>query len=111
MNDFRYILRYYIDPGYCENERIAELVDFCQNSCIKEVMLFFNPEEVNNGHITLEELARFIPAFLQDGMVNDRLVTLPVAKSTELMFINQTAYDRFTADTGIENLPCHSEGA
>lgn len=61
MNDFRYILRYYIDPGYCENERIAELVDFCKNSCIKEVMLFFNPEEVNNGHITLEELARFIP--------------------------------------------------
>jgi multiple sugar transport system substrate-binding protein len=48
-----------------------------------------------------EELARFLPAFLQDGMVNDRLVTLPVAKSTELMFINQTAYDRFTADTGI----------
>ena len=61
MKDFRYILRYYIDPGYCEDERIAELVDFCKNSSIGEVMLFFNPEEVNNGHITIAELANFIP--------------------------------------------------
>ena len=61
MKDFRYILRYYIDPGYCEDERIAELVDFCKNSSIGEVMLFFNPEEVNNGHITIDELANFIP--------------------------------------------------
>lgn len=53
-----------------------------------------------------EELSGFIPAFLQDGVVNDRLVSLPVAKSTELMFINQTAFDRFSADTGVrvENL-------
>ena len=61
MKDFRYILRYYIDPGYCEDERIAELIDFCNDSCIKEVMLFFNPEEVNNGHMTIEEFDRFLP--------------------------------------------------
>ena len=61
MKPFRYILRYYIDPGYEEDARIAELLEFCKSSSIGEVMLFFNPEEVNNGHITLEELTRFIP--------------------------------------------------
>lgn len=60
MPDFRYILRYYIDPGYEEDTRIAELIDFCKNSSIKEVMLFFNPEEVNNGHITLDEIAPWL---------------------------------------------------
>ena len=29
-----------------------------------------------------EELSAFIPAFMEEGMVNDRLVVLPVAKST-----------------------------
>lgn len=47
-----------------------------------------------------KELSAFIPAFLDDGMVNDRLVVLPVAKSTELMFINKTAFDRFAKDSG-----------
>ena len=42
-----------------------------------------------------EELSAFLPAFVEEGMVNDRLVVLPVAKSTEIMFINQTIFDRF----------------
>ena len=60
MTKFRYILRYYIDPGYEEDARIAELVKFCLDSSIGEVMLFFNPEEVNNGHITIDEIAPWI---------------------------------------------------
>ena len=32
-----------------------------------------------------EELSAFIPAFIEEGTVNDRLVVLPVAKSTEIM--------------------------
>ena len=60
MAKFRYILRYYIDPGYEEDARIAELVKFCLDSNIGEVMLFFNPEEVNNGHITIEEIAPWL---------------------------------------------------
>ena len=50
---------------------------------------------------TEEELAAFIPAFLRDGEVNGRLVCFPVAKSTELLFINQTAFDRFSAATRV----------
>lgn len=47
-----------------------------------------------------QELSAFIPAFLEDGTVNGRLVSFPVAKSTELMFVNKTAFDRFSAATG-----------
>lgn len=47
-----------------------------------------------------EELEAFVPAFLEDGMVNDRLAVLPVAKSTELLFVNKTAFDRFAEATG-----------
>jgi len=47
-----------------------------------------------------KELTAFIPAFLEDGFVNDRLAVLPVAKSTELLFVNKTAFDRFAAATG-----------
>lgn len=53
-------------------------------------------------YFTQEELSAFLPAFLQDGEVNGRLVCLPVAKSTELLFVNQTAFDRFTAATGVQ---------
>jgi len=48
-----------------------------------------------------EELSAFIPAFIEEGTVNDRLVVLPVAKSTEIMFINQTIFDRFSQATGV----------
>lgn len=43
---FRYILRYYIDPGFQEEKRIAELLRICRQGRIEEVMLFYNPEEL-----------------------------------------------------------------
>lgn len=48
-----------------------------------------------------EELSAFIPAFVEEGTVNDRLVVLPVAKSTEIMFINETIFERFSQATGV----------
>ncbi len=51
-------------------------------------------------YFSKEELSAFVPEFLEDGTVNGRLVSLPVAKSTELLFVNKTAFDRFAADTG-----------
>ena len=48
-----------------------------------------------------EELSAFLPAFVEEGVVNDRLVVLPVAKSTEIMFINKTIFDRFSQATGV----------
>lgn len=46
------------------------------------------------------ELSAFLPAFLEEGTIHDRLTILPVAKSTEIMFINKTLFDRFAAETG-----------
>lgn len=48
-----------------------------------------------------EELSGFIPAFIEEGTIDDHLVIFPVAKSTEIMFINQTIFDRFSQETGI----------
>ena len=53
-------------------------------------------------YFTEEELSEFLPSFLQEGEVNERLVCLPVAKSTELLYVNQTAFDRFSDASGIQ---------
>lgn len=53
---YKYILRYYIDPGFHEDDRIDELLRFCEKGKIEEVMLFCNAEELNSGHITVAEL-------------------------------------------------------
>ena len=48
-----------------------------------------------------EELSAFIPSFVEEGEVDGRLVVLPVAKSTEILYVNQTAFDRFSEATGV----------
>ena len=57
-------------------------------------------------YFTEEELSAFLPEFLEEGTVNGRLTVLPVAKSTEILYVNKTAFDRFAAETGasLENL-------
>ena len=40
-------------------------------------------------YFTEEELNEFIPAFLEEGVIHERLSILPVAKSTEVMFVNK----------------------
>lgn len=47
-----------------------------------------------------EELDSFLPEFLEEGTVNGRLTVLPIAKSTEILYVNKTAFDRFSAATG-----------
>lgn len=46
------------------------------------------------------ELSAFVPEFLDEGTVNGRLAVLPVAKSTEILYVNKTGFDRFAAATG-----------
>lgn len=53
---FRYVLRYYIDPGFQEEERIAELLRICRQGRIEEVMLFYNPEELFQGYPPRKEV-------------------------------------------------------
>ncbi len=53
---FHYILRYYIDPGFAEEKRIAELSQLCRAGRIEEVMFFYNPEELFQGYPPDEEV-------------------------------------------------------
>ena len=55
---------------------------------------------VSNTNTIHEVLSAYIPAFLQEGVVDGRLVVFPVAKSTEILFVNKTLFDRFAAATG-----------
>lgn len=48
-----------------------------------------------------KELANYIPEFLDDGKINDALYVFPVAKSTNLLFVCGTQFQRFSAATGV----------
>ncbi len=52
---FIYSLRIAIVPGFREEERFGALLAFCQAARIDDVMFFFNGEELNRGHLLLEE--------------------------------------------------------
>lgn len=55
-----------------------------------------------HDYFTEEELENFIPEFLEEGEIENRLVILPTAKSTEIMFVDKTLFDRFSKETGAE---------
>lgn len=59
-----------------ENVSSAELLDF-------------------RDYFTAEELDRYYPDFLEEGEFGESLYIMPVAKSTELLFMNQTMLDTF----------------
>lgn len=52
-------------------------------------------------HFGEDDRAKFVDAFLQDGYAAERLAVLPVTKSTHLLFINDTQFQRFSAETGV----------
>ena len=48
------------------------------------------------------ELAAYIPQYLEEGRLNgENLYVFPTAKSTEVLFLNRTAFDRFAHETGV----------
>lgn len=54
-------------------------------------------------YFTSEELSEYIPQFIQEGRINgDRLYVFPTAKSTEVLFVNTTLFNRFAKDTGVK---------
>lgn len=53
-------------------------------------------------YLSKEQIAAFVPDFLAEGQFGDQLLMLPIAKSTELCFLNKTLFDRFAAETGTE---------
>lgn len=52
-------------------------------------------------YFTDEELSAYVEAFVEEGRLSDGgLYVFPIAKSTEVLYVNQTLFDRFAADTG-----------
>ena len=68
----------------------------------KTVMALPDPKVLVDyrDYFSQEELKAYIPEFLQEGTVEDRLVVFPTAKSTEILFVNQTLFDEFARETG-----------
>ncbi len=51
---------------------------------------------------TAEELSAYVPRFLEEGRLLDgKLYVFPTAKSTEVLFVNKTIFNRFAKDTNI----------
>jgi multiple sugar transport system substrate-binding protein len=52
---------------------------------------------------TAKELDAYLPQFIEEGRLSDgKLYVFPIAKSTEVLFVNQTLFDRFSAATGVQ---------
>ncbi|MBE6007569.1 MAG: extracellular solute-binding protein [Lachnospiraceae bacterium] len=53
------------------------------------------------NYFTEEELEVYVDAFVEEGILDDGgLYVFPVAKSTEILYINRTLFDRFAKETG-----------
>lgn len=86
---YRYILRFTIDPLNNPTQKLEALEEFCKSSLIDSVMLFVACEEINPGHLTEKELARWIPLLEK---TRDRMEQLGV--SFEINPWNLLAWDR-----------------
>lgn len=54
-------------------------------------------------YMTEEEQASYVPAFLEEGRLKEgELQVLPVAKSTELFYLNATDWETFAEETGAQ---------
>ena len=50
-----------------------------------------------NDWFTAEDMAAYVPGFVQDGIIEGRQVVFPVSKSTQLIFLNGSQYARGVA--------------
>ena len=54
-----------------------------------------------DNYFTADELSAYIDTFVEEGRLADGgLYVFPIAKSTEVLYVNQTLFDRFAAETG-----------
>jgi len=65
MGNFRYILRFLMEPGHNEEQVTERLLKYCTDAKIDEVMFFINGEEVYQGHLTKEELKPWLDMIIK----------------------------------------------
>ncbi|MDR3085807.1 MAG: extracellular solute-binding protein [Christensenellaceae bacterium] len=53
-------------------------------------------------YLSAEDRSAYVEPFLEEGRLGDGgLYVFPLAKSTEILYLNQTLFDRFAAETGV----------
>ena len=55
-----------------------------------------------DDYFTQDEISLYLPRFIEEGrLFDDKLYVFPFAKSTEVLFVNKTIFDRFSKETGV----------
>lgn len=84
------------DPGSPEMPDIA--------TCYPQTAALLAEKEIItplDNYFTKDEISLYLPRFIEEGILyNDKLYVFPFAKSTEVLFLNQTLFDRFAKATG-----------
>jgi len=72
-----YSLRFSLLPSADFEEKVRYLLDFCEKANIDDVMFFVSPEEVNTGHITIEEAKKYTDVILRaKKILKERGITI-----------------------------------
>ncbi|BEU88222.1 hypothetical protein TAMA11512_16860 [Selenomonas sp. TAMA-11512] len=54
-----------------------------------------------DDYLSREDLDKYTPAFIEEGQFDGHLYLLPIAKSTDILLLNKTIFDRFAAAKNI----------
>ena len=83
------------DPG---SEELPDLF-----TCYPKTLAMIGTSRVLDWkkYFSEEELKSYVPAFLEEGMVDGALYGFPFAKSTNLLYVNDTLFEPFSKETGI----------
>ncbi|WP_195276411.1 extracellular solute-binding protein [Anaerotruncus rubiinfantis] len=60
-----------------------------------------------DDYFTEEELAGYVPQFVEEGRIGDGLYVFPISKSTEILYLNQTLFDQFAVENQV-TMECFS---
>ncbi len=83
-------------PGAAEMPDLFIAYPRVANTLPKNILLDWN------NYLSKEERANYIEAFLSEGYIDGQQLMLPIAKSSEVLFLNQTLFDRFSAQNNID---------
>ncbi len=71
-------------------------------TCYPKTLQAMGPEQTLDWkkYFSKEELSAFVPQFLDEGTLDGELKIFPLAKSSNLLFINAGIFEEFSRDTG-----------
>lgn len=74
----------------------------------KTAVLLHEKNMISNldEYFTADEQASYVPQFIEEGRFNGGLFVFPFAKSTEILYLNQTLFDSFAAENPDITMSC-----